>query len=78
MDTLTVLKQRISANQFDPTRTLSENEIKELVAYATEAPSSFNIQHWRYVAVTDQAAKERLKAVAYGQPKVAEAAVTKH
>ena len=76
MDALTVLKQRISANKFDPSRQLSETEITELVAYATEAPSSFNIQHWRFVAVTDQAAKERLKAVAYGQPKVSEAAVT--
>jgi nitroreductase len=76
MDTLTTLKQRISANHFDTSRKLSEAEIKDLVGYATQAPSSFNIQHWRFVAVTDQAAKERLKAVAYGQPKVADAAVT--
>jgi nitroreductase len=76
MDTSTTLKQRISANKFDPSRTLSQAEIKELIALATEAPSSFNIQHWRFVAVTDQAAKERLKAVAYNQPKVSEAAVT--
>ena len=76
MDTLTTLKQRISANHFDASRKLSEAEIKELIGYATEAPSSFNIQHWRFVAVTEQAAKERLQAVAYGQPKVAAAAVT--
>lgn len=76
MDALTTLKQRLSANHFDPSRKLSEAEIKELIGYATEAPSSFNIQHWRFVAVTDQAAKERLKAVAYGQPKVSDAAVT--
>lgn len=76
MDTLTTLKERISANNFDPSRQLSEAEIKELITYATEAPSSFNIQHWRFIAITDQAAKERLKAVAYGQPKIAAAAVT--
>ncbi len=75
MDALTALKERISANWFDPNRTLSEMEIKELVAYATEAPSAFNIQHWRFVAVTDPAAKERLKALAYNQQKVADAAV---
>ncbi len=75
MDTLELLKERISANKFDPTRTLSDDEIKDLVFYATQAPSSYNIQHWRLVAVTTPEDKERLKAVAYNQPKVADAAV---
>ncbi len=75
MDALAALKARISADKFDPSRPLSEKEIQELVAYATEAPSSFNIQHWRFVAVADPADKERLKALAYNQQKVADAAV---
>lgn len=75
MDALAALKARISADKFDPSRSLSEMEIQELVAYATEAPSSFNIQHWRFVAVADPADKERLKALAYNQQKVADAAV---
>lgn len=76
METLKLIKQRISTNKFDPTRKLSREEIKELVSYATEAPSSYNIQHWRFVALTEVADKERLKAVAYGQQKVVDAAVT--
>lgn len=76
MDTLELIKNRISANMFDSSRSLTEDEIKELIGYATESPSSFNIQHWRFIAVTDKEAKERLKAVAYNQPKVADAAVT--
>jgi nitroreductase len=76
MDTLSLLEKRISANHFDTQRELSDDAIKELIGYATQAPSSFNIQHWRFVAVTDRAAKERLKAVAYGQQKVVDAAVT--
>lgn len=76
MSTLEVIKHRISANKFDTLRTLSEAEIKELVAYATEAPSAYNIQNWRFVAVTTPEAKERLKALAYNQQKVVDAAVT--
>ncbi|MDQ3013202.1 MAG: nitroreductase family protein [Acidobacteriota bacterium] len=76
MDALEAIKQRISANKFDTARTLSETEIKELVAYATEAPSAYNIQHWRFVAVTAPEAKQRLKAVAYNQQKVVDAAAT--
>ncbi|MFS8895639.1 nitroreductase family protein [Synechococcus sp. R3-13] len=75
MDALTALKERISADKLDPSRRLSEAEIRELVAYATEAPSSFNIQHWRFVAVTDPEDKERLKSLAYNQQKVADASV---
>ena len=76
MDTLELIKSRISANKFDTNRSLSEEEIKELVSYATQAPSSFNIQHWRFVAVTKREDKERLKAVAYNQQKVVDASVT--
>jgi nitroreductase len=73
---LETLKQRTSANIFDKAKTLSETEIKELVSYAIEAPSSFNIQHWRFIAVNDKGVQEQLKAAAYNQPKVADAAVT--
>jgi nitroreductase len=75
-ETLKLLKERISINLFDKTRPLSEAEIKELVSYATEAPSSYNIQHWRFVAVTKAEDKLRLKAVAYNQQKIEDAAVT--
>jgi nitroreductase len=76
LNALESLKQRTSVNHIDPKRKLSDDEIKELVAYATEAPSSFNIQHWRFIAVREQASKEKLKGLAYNQAKVADAAVT--
>jgi nitroreductase len=75
-ETLGLIKERISTNFYDQTRTLSDNEIKELVSYATQAPSSYNIQHWRFIAVTKPQDKARLKAVAYNQQKVEDAAVT--
>jgi nitroreductase len=76
LNALEVLKQRTAVNHIDPNRLLSDAQIKELIEYAIQAPSSFNIQHWRFVAVREQANKERLKGVAYGQQKVADAAVT--
>lgn len=76
METTQAIRGRISANKFDPEKPLSEQEIRDLVETATHAPSSYNIQHWRFVAVTKPEDKERLKAAAYGQPKVGDAAVT--
>jgi nitroreductase len=71
-----LIEQRVSTNHFDPRRTLSDHEIGELVRLATRAPSAFNFQNWKFVAVKTPEAKERLKAVAYGQQKVVDAAVT--
>ncbi|MBO0862475.1 MAG: nitroreductase family protein [Chloracidobacterium sp.] len=76
METIELIKQRISTNKFDTSRTLSYSEIKELVSYATEAPSAYNIQNWRFIAVTTPEEKERLKALSYNQQKVVDAAVT--
>jgi nitroreductase len=60
-DFLKVLNERASAEHFDPTTSISVQEIKELISEACQAPSSFNIQHWRFIAVTDERIRERLK-----------------
>ncbi|GAB2876195.1 nitroreductase family protein [Pseudoduganella ginsengisoli] len=70
-----LIESRASINHFDPERKLADTQIKELVRLATLAPSAYNFQNWKFIAVRSQPAKERLKAVAYNQPKVAEAAV---
>jgi nitroreductase len=43
---------------------------------ATHAPSAFNLQNWKFVAVRSEEAKERLLPLAYGQQKVVDSAVT--
>lgn len=75
-NTLDSIKHRVSANAFDATRTLTRAEIEDLVAYALEAPSSFNLQHTRFIAIVDAAQKEKLKALSWNQAKVTDAAVT--
>lgn len=73
---LRLIRNRVSVERFDPDRGLAEDEIRALVEDATQAPSSFNLQHWRFVAVRHAADKERLTRAAYGQRQVADAAVT--
>lgn len=70
------IEQRISANMFDPSKSLTTAQIEELIRLATCAPTAFNFQNWRFIAVQSKEAKERLKAVAYGQQKIVDAAVT--
>ena len=71
-----LIESRVSTNSFDPNRGLSDAQIEELVRLATLAPSSFNAQNWKVIAVRTHEAKLRLKKVAYDQPKIAVAAVT--
>lgn len=71
-----VIKSRISANSYETERKLSDQQIADLIDLATHAPSAFNLQNWRFLAVRSEEAKARLLPLAFGQQKVVEAAVT--
>ncbi len=71
-----LIESRASANYYDTSRHLSDTEIAELVRLATRAPSAYNFQNWKFIAVRSPEAKARLKAVSYGQQKVVDAPVT--
>lgn len=73
--TLTLIEQRISANRFDASHHLADADISRLVQLATRAPTAYNLQNWRFIAVRTPAAKASLRAVAQDQAKVQEAAV---
>jgi nitroreductase len=76
MQIKTLIEQRISCNYFDPTHILGEADIRELVRLATLAPSAYNGQNWRFIAVQSASAKQKLFKHAYGQSKVVDAAVS--
>jgi len=73
---LQLIRRRSTREHFDPDRALDTQQIRELVRDASRAPSSFNLQHSRFLAVRRLAGKERLRQAAYGQDQVATAAVT--
>ena len=73
---LSVIRERTSVNIFDSAKLVSEAEIRAIIADAVEAPSSYNIQHWRFIAVIDPEKKKRLQAAAYNQVKVSQASAT--
>ncbi|WP_221029144.1 nitroreductase family protein [Actomonas aquatica] len=71
-----LLETRRTVGRFIPDRPLPEGVVEKLIHLATRAPTAFNLQNWRFIAVESDAAKERLQAVAYGQPQVRDASVT--
>lgn len=69
----TLAERRVSTSHFDERFALSDAEIADLLAVAVRAPSAYNLQNWRFVAVRTPEAKRRLRDAAFGQAKVEEA-----
>lgn len=44
------LEPHPSANHFDPSHPLEPDEIRRLVQWASRAPTTCNLQHWRLIA----------------------------
>jgi len=71
-----LIESRVSTGRYQVDGQVSDQDVSELVRLATRAPSAYNFQNWKFIAVRSPEAKARLQAVAYGQPQVVEAAVT--
>ncbi|MBN1365465.1 MAG: nitroreductase family protein [Syntrophaceae bacterium] len=69
------MKQRRAVNFFDPTKDVTDAQIKQIIETAALAPSGFNLQPWRVIILRDKEKKETLRKVAMNQPKITEAPV---
>src|SRR5690606_24875252 len=74
--TISLIERRVSANLFDASHNLADAEIEELVRLATRAPTAYNLQNWRFIAVRTAEAKTRLRALAWNQSTVETASVS--
>lgn len=74
-DFLTVAKERRSVRQYDPEFKMDESEIREILETAVLAPSSSNLQPWRFLVIEDQAEKEKLLPIANNQQQIVDASV---
>jgi len=68
------IRKRFSVRRFTG-RPVSDEAIQEILESAVLAPSSVNIQPWRFVVVRDPERKRRLRKAAYDQAHVEEAPV---
>lgn len=48
-------------------------DLEKIVRAGLQAPSGYNLQPWRFVVVRDAEQKKKLRAAAFGQPKVEQA-----
>lgn len=70
MNTFDAIRERRAIKYFDPSHEFTKQETEQLLELAMQAPSSFNIQHWRLVNVTDKALRVKLREAAHDQAQV--------
>lgn len=75
MNTLEAITARRAIKHFDPEHRLTEAEIRQLLEAAMQAPTAFNIQHWRFVTVTDPELRKQIRTVAWDQAQVTDASL---
>jgi nitroreductase len=66
------IRERRSIKSYDPAYEVDDATLERIFALVTRSPSSWNLQHWRFVVVRDAARKQELSAAAWGQRHVAE------
>ena len=75
MDTFEAIFSRRAVKHYDPGHEFSDEEVRKLMEAAVQAPTSFNIQHWRFVLVRDKALRGEIRAVANDQAQVTDASL---
>jgi nitroreductase len=65
MTVLQAIQSRQSIREYDPSFKVSQDDIVTLLTEAGRAPSSWNLQPWRFVVIQDEAIKLSLKPHVY-------------
>lgn len=68
------IEQRRAARSFE-NKSIPPETLQKILSLGLQSPSGFNLQPWRFIVVKEQENKEKLKACAFNQKQVSEAAV---
>ncbi|MEH7501210.1 nitroreductase family protein [Neobacillus drentensis] len=68
-----VVRERRSVRAYDSTVRISREEMTEILELATLAPSSSNLQPWRFLVIDKPELKDKLLPIAFNQQQVADA-----
>ncbi|PIP72788.1 MAG: hypothetical protein COW89_04550, partial [Nitrospinae bacterium CG22_combo_CG10-13_8_21_14_all_47_10] len=67
MEFSSAVQQRRSIKSYQPDREISDAELKELMQEVVLSPSSFNLQHWTFIAVRNRDLKNKIQQSAWNQ-----------
>lgn len=65
-----LMAERKSVRKYDPNVRISREEIQHILQQATTAPSSSNLQPWRFLVIDDQQQKKALRIAGFNQEQI--------
>jgi nitroreductase len=65
-----VISERRSVRKYNPDFNISREEILDILKEAALAPSSSNLQPWRFIVIQDEETKKELRMIANNQEQV--------
>ncbi len=75
MNTVEAIRTRRAVKVYDPSFQLSREEKDELLQLALLAPSAFNLQHVRFVEVSDPELRAQIREVGWNQAQMTDASM---
>ncbi len=75
MDTFDAIYGRRSMKAYDQDFVMPDEDLRKILEAAMQAPTSFNIQHWRFVVASDPELRTKIREVGNDQAQMTEASV---
>jgi len=75
MELFDAIYQRRAIKAFDPDYTIPSEDEQKLFEAAIQAPTSFNIQHWRFVVVRDKVLRQEMRKLGNEQAQITDASL---
>ena len=70
-----LVQERRSIKSYETDVPISDAELTSLFESVALTPSSYNLQHWNFIAVRDAETKQKMRAASFGQPQVEDSSV---
>ena len=75
MNTLEAIEKRRAVKHYDPEHVFTRDEVDKILSSAMLSPTSYNIQHWRFVHVSDPTIRQQIREAAWDQAQVTDASM---
>ena len=73
MELFEAIETRRSVQEYSPGRRIPPADWEKLFAVTLQAPSSWNLQPWKFLVIEDYEKRAAIRELAWGQPKITDA-----
>jgi len=73
MELFSAIEQRRAIKHYDTEASIPEKDFEQIMSATLLSPTSYNIQHWRFVRIKSLELRSKLKDAAWGQQQIDDA-----